>query len=125
MQNLYIEQTDRTPEIKFEYGKLRIWGTFVPVYPTELFELLMEWVEYYSISPAPITIVDICIDYVRGYGMNIIEKLLKELVLLNDEQYKVIIKWYYSPYTISVKAGEHLSKKLSFSFNFIEVEDIR
>jgi hypothetical protein len=125
VKKLYIEQTDRTPEIKFEYGKLHIWGTFVPVDPAEFYELLMEWVKKYSIAPAPVTVFNIGILYVRGYAMNIIEALLQELVFLNDEEHKVIINWHFSKDSIDLKAGEYLSRKLNYPFNFIEVEDIR
>lgn len=125
MKKLYIEPTDRTPEIRFEYGKLRIWGTFVPVDPAEFYIPLYEWVNKYSIAPAPVTVVDIGLKYTRGYAMNYIQKLLQNLILLNSEQHKVIINWHFSANSIDVKAGEHLSKKLEHPFNFVEVEEIR
>ena len=124
MKKLYIEPTDRTPEIEFKYGKLRIWGTFVPVDPAGFYLPLHEWVNKYSNSPAPVTIVDIGLKYTRGYAMNYIQKLLQELILLNNEQHQVIINWHFSANSIDVKAGEYLSRKLDHPFNFVEVEEI-
>lgn len=125
MKKLNIKQTDRTPEIKFKYGKLRIWGTYVPVDPVGFYIPLHEWVKTYSISPAPDTVIDIFLTYTRGYAMNCIKKLLQELILLKNEQVEVIINWHYITNGLNVKAGEYLSKKLEHSFNYIEVEVMR
>ena len=125
MKKLYTKQTDRTPEIKFKYGKLRIWGTFVPVDPAGFCIPLHEWVMKYSNSPAPETVIDIYLIYTRGYAMSYIEKLLKELILLNNEQHTVNINWHYIANGMSIKAGEYLSRKLNYPFNFVKVEEIR
>jgi hypothetical protein len=125
MNTLYIEQTNRTPLIEFTDGKLRIWGTFVPVNPAEFGLPLLEWVKKYSTNPAPVTIVDLGLTYTRGYAMNYIEKLLHELIVLNDDHHQVIINWYFSPNSIDLKAGVYLSRKLDHSFNYVEVEEIR
>ena len=57
-------------EIEFKYGKLRIWGTFVPVDPAGFCIPLYEWVHKYSNSPAPVTIVGIGLEYTHGYAMS-------------------------------------------------------
>lgn len=124
LKKLNIEQTDRTPEIKFKYGKLRIWGTFVPIDPAEFYIPLHEWVNKYSNSPAPVTVVDIGLKYTRGYAMHYIQKLLQELIMLNNEEHQVIINWHYVLKGLDVKAGEYLSKKFNHLFNFVEVEEI-
>ena len=85
---------------------------------------LNKWIEEYSANPAPETVIDLLIIYIRGYAMNYIEKLLQELILLNSEHHHVIINWHYCMNSISVKAGEHLSRKLNYLFNFLEVEGI-
>ncbi len=124
MEKLYIESTDRTPEIEFTYGKLRIWGTFVPVNPAGFYLPLHEWIRTYTISPASVTIVDIGLKYIRGYAMNYIQKLLQELTLNKSDQHHAIINWHFSTNSIDIKAGEYLSRKLNHSFNYIEVEEI-
>jgi hypothetical protein len=125
IKKLWIEQTDRTPEIEFKYGKLRIWGTFVPVDPAGFYLPLHEWVKTYSISPVRETVVDIGLIYIRGYAMSYIQKLLQELILLKSDQHQVIINWYFATNSIDVKAGEYLSRKLDHPFNFVEVEEVR
>jgi hypothetical protein len=124
MENLYIERTDRTPLVEFTHGKLRLWGTFVPENPLEFYLPLYDWVKEYSIAPAPVTIVEIGIIYTRQNPMNFLQKLLKELIELNDDDHLVTINWYYCMNSIDVKAGEYISRKLSFPFNFIEYEGI-
>jgi hypothetical protein len=124
LKKLYSKPTDRTPEIKFKYGKLRIWGTFVPVDPAGFCMQLYEWVNKYSNSPATVTIVDIGIKYTRGYAMSYIQKLLQELILLNSARHQVTINWHFATNSIVVKAGEYLSRKLNYPFNFVEVEII-
>jgi hypothetical protein len=125
MHTLNIDQTATTPMIRFSDGKLLLWGTFVPVDPAEYCLVLHEWVKKYSTNPAPETVIDLGLTYTRGYAMNYLEKLLQELIGLNDDQHQVIINWYYAPNSISVRAGSHLSKKMIFLFNFVEVEEIR
>jgi hypothetical protein len=124
LKKLYSKPTDRTPEIKFKYGKLRICGTLVPNNPAEFYMPLFEWVKKYSLAPAPETVLDIYIRYIRGYAMSYIQKLLQELILLNSDQHQVTINWHFSANSIDVKAGEYLSKKLKYPFNFVEVEEI-
>jgi hypothetical protein len=124
MNTLHIEKTDRTPEIRFSDCDLLIWGTFVPIDPDAFYLPLLKWVSKYSIAPARVTVVDIGLKYTRGYAMNYIEKLLQEVILLNSDQHHVIIIWYFSANSIDVKAGMYLSRKLSFPFNFVEVEEI-
>ena len=125
MQKLYIEQTDRTPEIKFSYGNLSLKGTFVPIDPAGFYLPLHEWVNKYSNSPASVTIVDIGLKYTRGYAMNYLKKLLQKIILIKTEQHHVTINWYFSEESIDKKAGEYLSRKLDYPFNFVEVEEIR
>ena len=122
IKKLWIEQTYRTPEIEFKYGKLRIWGTFVPVDPAEFYIPIYEWVNKYSLSPAPETVIDIFLTYTRGYAMKYMQKLLQELIMLHNEQHQVIINWHFSANSIDVKAGEYLSRKLDHPFNFVKVE---
>jgi hypothetical protein len=124
MDGLYIDRTDRTPLIEFTDGKLRLWGTFVPENPAEFYLPLNEWVEKYSTNLASETIVEIGIIYTRGSGMNYIEKLLQELIVLNDDHHLVRINWYYGMNTIDSKAGKFLSRKLNYPFNFIDFEGI-
>lgn len=124
MEKLYIERTDRTPLIEFTNGKLRIWGTIVPENPNEFYFPLYEWVKEYSISPAKETIIEIGIIYTRNSGMINIQKLLQELILINDDHHLVTINWYYWMNTIDIKAGEYLSRKLNYPFNFINYEGI-
>lgn len=124
MNKLYIEQTDRTPEIEFSNGKLRIWGTIVPENPAEFFIVLNNWVKEYSISPPKETIVEVGIIYTRQNPINYLQILLKELIELNDDHHLVTINWYYCMNTIDVKAGEYLSRKLNYPFNFIDYEGI-
>lgn len=124
MEKLFIQKTTRSPEISFSYGELRLWGRFIPDNPIDFFVPLHNWIRMYSMNPAHETIVDIGIHYTNGNWMPFIEKLLKLLISLQDAQHQVTINWYYSQHSISVKAGEHLSRKYCHKFNFVEVEGI-
>jgi hypothetical protein len=124
MSSLIIGSTDRTPEIEFTFGKLHIWGTYAPDEPYEFYKVLYDWIKIYSKSPAPLTFIEIGITHTRGFFMEYIESILQDLIYLNDDQHKVQINWYYSQNSISVKAGEHLSRVLEYPFNFVEVEEL-
>jgi hypothetical protein len=122
MNTLYIDQTATTPKIRFSDSYLLLWGTFVPVDPLEFYLPLLEWVKEYSNAPAPETIVDIYLIYTRGYAMHYIQKLLQELIAFHDDQHQIIINWHFSPDSLDVKAGKHLSRMLKHCFNFVKVE---
>ena len=89
MTKLYIEETDRTPEIEFTNGKLRIFGTYAPQEPYEFYSVLHDWIKIYSKSPAPLTVVEIGITHTRGFFMEYIESILQDLIYLNDEEHQV------------------------------------
>ena len=91
----------------------------------EFYSLLHDWIKIYSKSPALLTVVEIGIIHTRGFFMEYIESILQDLIYLNDDQHKVQINWLYSSNSISVKAGEFLSRRLEHPFNIIEVEDLR
>jgi hypothetical protein len=72
----------------------------------------------------PETILHLGLTYTHGYSMNYIQKLPQEMILLNNEQHQVFINWYHAPNSSDVKAGEYLSKKVNYFFNFIDVKEI-
>ncbi len=124
MEKLFIQKTTRSPEVNFAEGDLRLWGTFTQDDPISFYVPLHNWIRMYSMNPAPETTVHIAIHHTNGYWMPYIEKLLKAMILLQDDQHQVTINWYYSPYSIKQKAGQYLSKKYNHMFNFVEVEGI-
>lgn len=91
MHTLDIDQTERTPNIRFSYGNLSLRGTFVPIDPAGFYLPLREWVEKYSISPASETVIDIGLMYTRGYAMQYLMKLLQRLILIKNQQHNLII----------------------------------
>ena len=90
---------------------LRIWGTFVSVDLAGFCIPLYEWVIKYSNSPAPVTIVDIGIKYIRGYAMRYMKKLLQELIVLNSDQHQVKINLHFSANRIFVKQADTFQEK--------------
>ena len=85
MEKLCIEQAERSSEVIFSHGGLRLWKTFIPVDAAAFYIPFYEWIEKYSIDSAAETVVRIGIQYTGLHWMRYIQKLLEGLILLKTE----------------------------------------
>lgn len=96
MENLNIEGTPTTPEVRFhaEKGELFITGSSTIEYPFDFYEKLMDWVDAYAKEPQPKTTVLISLEYFNTSSSKCLLNFLKKVAELKDNG-DLTIKWEY------------------------------
>jgi len=92
MEDLYINNTNSTPEINFERsGKLKIEGKALPEDPKRFFDPLFKWVNELDSDQVDIQIK---LEYVNTSSSKRIIELIKSIDN-NPRIKKVDLNWYY------------------------------
>jgi len=122
---LYIEETQRTPTIHFDYelGALEIIGyRSMPEVSTKFYESAMEWVEQYVIlSDRRNTTISIKLEYFNTSSGKCFVDILKKMDKFASKGHQVQLKWYYE------EDDEDMSKSgddIAASIKHISVEKI-
>ena len=127
MENLVIEATKYTPEIKTDVkeGEIKFYGLSYPENANDFYQPLYEWVhEYFKIENPPLK-VNFYIYYFNTSTskcfMNFLE-ILEENVKLGKE---VTVNWYYSKDDEDgLDSGEKLFMEMDLNFQLIAVDKI-
>jgi hypothetical protein len=124
MENLVIEGTRKTPDVKFSpSGKLELKGRSIPEDPSKFYNSLYVWVTEYCGRPQDNTILDINLEYFNSGSSKSILHMLRELALLPKNGYKLTINWFYEQGDDDIlERGEYYASLLDVKFNFIETE---
>lgn len=122
MNNLLIESTKKTPEVRFhKNGRLKISGRSIPEDPTMFYDQLFEWTYYYCQEPSDITTLDIELEYFNSGSSKAILHILRALVDISKNEKKLTVNWYYEEGDDDImERGEYYESILGFKFNFIE-----
>jgi hypothetical protein len=93
-----LSPTRSTPEVILDpKGIIKITGRLIPDNPINFFNQLDEWISEYFFSPADITCLEICLEYINSEGtkhlLDTIHKIIH--IHLKNNKKKLIINWYY------------------------------
>jgi len=123
MRKLNILSTDDSPEIIFdkENGLFEISGKSLPEDVNAFYAPVLDWLEQYSSSPLPETVINIKFNYFNTAS----SKKILDILLILEEIYKkgqqVLVKWFYPGYDEDMKeAGEEYSEIIDLPFEFIK-----
>lgn len=122
MEDLYIEATKKTPEIRASRkGNINILGRSIPEDPMKFYEPLSRWLTEYSKNPAPETEVCVQLEYFNSGTSKILLTLLRQLVELKPRS-DVRIKWCYESGDDDIyERGDYFASLLETDFEFIEI----
>ncbi|NJO01021.1 MAG: DUF1987 domain-containing protein [Bacteroidia bacterium] len=97
MENIFMEETDRTPSIKFDAatGTLEISGRSIPENSISFYKPLFDWIDTYVESPQKCTQVDFNLEYFNTSSSKCILDMLRKLERLPEEGHEALVKWYY------------------------------
>jgi len=97
MESLKIEATKSTPAINFVFaeGLLDIKGLSKSTNALEFFQPLMDAIEEYALKAAPITTLNLFLDYFSTSSSKCILGILNEFKKLDKRVTKVKVNWYY------------------------------
>lgn len=123
MENLYIQATNKTPEVEFFHeGRIKIKGRSIPEDATIFFDHLQSWVFQYCLNPQNETIVDIELEYMNSASAKSLLQILSELTGIAHLGKSLKINWYYEEGDDDmIERGEYFETILKFKFNYLEV----
>lgn len=125
MENLIIEGTPKTPEVKFlsSNGTLELRGRSIPENSVEFYQPLNEWIDDYSGSPQEKTVIDIKLEYFNTSSSKCILDIFKKLEALRGTQ--VAVNWYFEEDDEDMEeAGQDYQAIINLPFNMVAVEEI-
>jgi hypothetical protein len=123
METLSIEQTIKSPMVEFDgsSGRLTMKGKSIPENSRAFYQVIYDWVDQYIVSPAPVTIFDIQLDYFNTSSAKCIADLFKQLLNIEkNNSGKMIISWFYQEDDSDMQeVGEDFKKIVKTEFNLI------
>ena len=126
MDNLTVEKTAKSPEIKFDVkqGKLEIRGCSTPENATDFYRPLIEALEKYSESPQPNTEAEIYLNYFNTSSSKMIFTIFKKLSGVQKNGSTVTISWYYEDGDDDMlEAGMDYQSIIDIPFKMISVPE--
>lgn len=97
MENIFINGTDRTPEVDFRFdeGLLKLSGRSITENPTSFYNKLSGHLEEYVNSAQPKTIFEVVLEYFNTSTSKCLADLFKQLEKLHSSGRQVRVEWYY------------------------------
>ena len=97
LNNLFIEQTDKTPLVDFNYlsGELILSGKSIPINAPRIFEPLLEWVNDYLKNPRSTTNLRLNLEYFNTASSIWIAKIVKALSGITRPEGVLILHIYF------------------------------
>lgn len=126
MEPLIIEGTPKTPSVRFDaqQGLVEIKGRSIPENSIEFYKPLVDWLKKYGENPAPLTQVNIQLEYFNTSSSKCILDVFKKLEAIFKAKHDVIINWYYEEDDEDMlEAGEDYESIIRVPFKMVEIVD--
>ena len=125
MEPISIIGTPKTPTVTFEAnGKLEIKGRSIPENSVEFYKPLVDWLEQYLSSPAPLTEVSIKLEYFNTSSSKCILDVFKKLEAIYKSGSEVVILWHYEEDDEDMlEAGEDYQSIIKVPFKMVEMSE--
>ena len=98
MENLFIEETIKTPQIEFdaEKGTLRISGKSIPENTAEFYKPVYDWLNEYSAHPAAKTELRIELEYFNTSSSKCLLDIFRKLEFMSKSgTQNISVVWLY------------------------------
>ena len=125
MENINIEGTPKTPEVKFSGsdGQFEISGRSIPENSVEFYNGILTWLDNYSATPQEKTIMDVKLEYFNTSSSKCILDVFKKLESLKKSGSDVVVNWFYEADDEDMlEAGEDYDAIIDLPFTMKEVE---
>jgi hypothetical protein len=122
MKELKISPTKSSPEIILNPdGIIKIRGRSIHENVADFFAPVVKWIDNYVESPAPVTCVDINLEYFNSASAKVFIHLMEVIKHVSLKDKKFIFNWYYEDGDEDIlERGEYFSSILDVPFNFIK-----
>lgn len=97
LKNLFVEQTDKTPLIDFNYlnGEMILSGKSIPINAPRIFEPLLEWVNEYVKNPRQNTNLRLNLEYFNTASAIWLAKIVKSLSGISKPESVLFLHIYF------------------------------
>ena len=97
LKNLFVEQTDKTPLIDFNYlnGEMILSGKSIPINAPRIFEPLLEWVNEYVKNPRQNTNLRLNLEYFNTASAIWLAKIVKSLSGISKPESILFLHIYF------------------------------
>jgi len=122
MKDLVINGNKQKPDLVFsaETGMLKVSGQSLPENATLLYGPVLQWIEEYSKTPAPQTVLSLKMKYYNTASSKMFFSIIKSLNLLYKGGCDVEIEWHYQDDDEDMlDAGEYFRDLVDIPFKFI------
>ncbi len=126
MDNLVIEGSKQTPEIKFDAasGVLSISGRSIPENTFEFFNPVLNWLDAFALEAPEKVVTKINLEYFNTSSSKYILEILKRLKGILKDGKEVLVQWYYEEDDEEMmETGEDYEDVSGLSFEIIAVEE--
>ncbi len=127
MENLYIDATKYTPEIKadLEKGEIRIYGSSYPENANEFYNPVSKWITEYFNQGNKKLAVNFYIYYFNTSTSKSFLNILEVLEKFSLEGSEIVVNWYYTEDDDdSLDSGERLFMEMDLNYQLIPVDKI-
>jgi glutamine cyclotransferase len=127
MENIYLESSKYTPEIKtdLEKGEVKIYGSSYPENANEFYRPLTTWIDEYFAEGNTKLGVNFYIYYFNTSTSKSFLNLLEILEKYALEGKDILVNWYYTTEDEdSLDSGERLLMDLELNYKLIPVSEI-
>ena len=126
MANLLINDSVKTPYISFtaDNGILEIKGKSIPENSLEFYRPVFEWLESYSKSPAPSTVIRVALEYFNTSSSKCLLDIFRKLEAINiSGKSSVKVSWVYETDDEDMmEAGEDYQALVKIPFELMKLE---
>ena len=121
MDNIFIEQTSKTPRVDFnaQTGFMLIAGISIPENTVDFYRILISWINEYALSPLPETTLILKLEYFHTSSSVVLLDMFKILSKVTGAK----VHWYYESDDVEMEeVGEDYANMIDISFKLIEVD---
>ena len=125
MEILLIDETEDTPEVKFNKnnGLLQISGVSIPENAVTFYEPLKEWLHIYSKTPHPTTVLNVKLSVINTSSSKLLMDVFAILEELKQSNNDVHVNWFFQENDEDIhEMGIEYSENFELPFELL-VED--
>lgn len=97
MENFYLEETTKTPEINLnaQTGKFVISGRSIPENSIEFYKPMFDWLDAYADDASDKTHVDVKLEYFNTSSSKCLVEVFRRLEEIKNKGKDIEVTWFY------------------------------
>jgi hypothetical protein len=126
MQSLYLDKTNRTPQIILDPKQelFEIKGRSIPENSVAFYEPVISWIEEYRKEPNQNTRLVVRLEYFNTASSKCLIELLRKLETIHLGGHAVEMEWYYEKQDEDMReSGEDFKEILKIPIQMIALEE--